>query len=296
MLRLESIGDKTPSKRFCKLQEKQVGCIGAPLEFAAFMKISVITVCFNSAVTIINTLGSVAAQRHADVEHIIIDGGSTDGTVEIVRDACPRPAKIVSEPDLGIYDAMNKGMAAASGEVVGTLNSDDVFAGPGVLESVCRCFSDPSVNACYGDLVYVARDEPDRIVRYWKSTAYRDGLFSRGWMPPHPTFYLRRSALEKYGGFDLRYRLQADFEFTMRMLAVHRLKSIYLPEIMVKMKTGGVTNNRLTNVVKGNIEAYRACRMHRVNVTPFFIFRKVISRLYQFTAHPKKTDIQTDRT
>ncbi len=251
------------------------------------MKISVVTVCFNSARTLADTIESVSGQTHTETEHIVVDGASTDGTVEMLHQHQGSLARVVSEPDRGIYDAMNKGFALATGEVIGTLNSDDTFAGPTVLERIAREFEDPAVDACYGDLIYVGRDEPDRIVRYWKSKPYEDGLFAAGWMPPHPTFYIRRRAYERHGGFDLSYRFQADFDFTLRMLSVHRLKSAYIPETLVKMRMGGVTNNRLTNVVKGNIEAYRACRSHGVNVTPFFMVRKVVSRIGQFRRRPQ---------
>ena len=257
------------------------------------MKISIVTVCYNSAQTLGDTLVSVAGQTHPDVEHIVVDGASTDGTPQILKQHRRALARVVSEPDQGIYDAMNKGFAMATGEVIGTLNSDDLFAHPKVLEQVARTFDDPSVDACYGDLVYVSREDPDRIVRYWQSRPYTDGLFARGWMPPHPTFYIRRRAYERHGAFDLGYRLQSDFEFTLRLLAVHRLNAVYLPETLVKMRMGGVTNNRLTNVVKGNIEAYRACRSNGVNVTPFFILAKILSRVSQFWRRPQ-TGRRTD--
>jgi glycosyltransferase involved in cell wall biosynthesis len=251
------------------------------------MKISIVTVSYNSAQTLADTLVSVAGQTHPDVEHIVVDGASTDGTLKILDQHRRTLSRVVSEPDRGIYDAMNKGFAMATGEVIGTLNSDDMLAHPEVLAQVARTFEDPSVDACYGDLVYVSREDPNRIVRYWQSRPYTDGLFARGWMPPHPTFYIRRRAYERCGGFDLGYRLQSDFEFTLRMLAVHRLSSVYLPETLIKMRMGGVTNNRLTNVVKGNIEAYRACRSNGVNVTPFFILQKIFSRVSQFWRRPQ---------
>lgn len=250
------------------------------------MKISVITVCFNSAATVRDTLRSVATQTYPDVEHIIVDGASTDGTMEIVRAHGTRLARVVSEPDRGVYDAMNKGIALATGEVVGFLNSDDFFASPAELEFVARAFDDPGVDACHADLIYVREHDPGTVVRYWKSSPYRRGRFRTGWMPPHPTFYVRRAVYERLGGFDLDFRFQADFELTTRFLEVHRVRSAYLPRVMVKMRLGGATNNSLANILKGNLEAYRACLKNDLPVSPLFVLRKIMSRIPQFFAKP----------
>ena len=249
------------------------------------MKISIITVCFNSASTIEETILSVAAQKYADKEHLVIDGASTDGTVEILH----RHSSIahwVSEADRGIYDAMNKGVAMASGEIVGTLNADDVYADDTVLSQVAEVFADPAVEACYADLVYVDKHHPDKVVRYWKSCPYKAGLFERGWMPAHPTFFVRRGVYEQFGTFDLNFSRQADFELTMRFLAVHGIKSVYIPRIWVKMRAGGISNNSVRGVIKGNLEAWRACRKNKLDVGPFFMLTKVMSRVPQWFARP----------
>lgn len=250
------------------------------------MKISIITVVLNAADTIEDTLRSVASQTYPDFEHIVVDGGSTDGTLEIIERHRDRIAALVIEPDRGIYDAMNKGIAAATGEIVGMLNADDVYVDEHVLEKVARAFSDPTVDVCHADLVYVDRADLDRIIRYWKSRPYTDGLFEKGWLPAHPTFFVRRALYRRYGGFDLNYRFQADFELTMRLLAVHKARSVYLPEVIVKMRMGGVSNRSVLNVIKGNIEAYRACQRHGLKVSPLFIVRKILSRLPQFFRRP----------
>jgi glycosyltransferase involved in cell wall biosynthesis len=250
------------------------------------MKISIVTVALNAATTIEDTLRSVASQTYPNIEHIVIDGGSTDGTLEIVQRHRGRIATLISEPDRGIYDAMNKGIAAATGDIVGTLNADDFYVNEYVLENIARAFVDPDVGACYADLVYVDRRDINKVIRYWKSRPYADGLFEIGWLPAHPTFILRRALYQRYGGFDLRYRYQADFELTMRMLAVHKVRSVYLPEVIVKMRMGGVSNRSVWNVIKGNLEAYRACRRHGLKVTPLFISRKILSRLPQFFRRP----------
>ena len=250
------------------------------------MKISIITVVLNAAATIEDTLRSVAFQTYPEIEHIVVDGGSMDGTLEIIQRHRVRIATLISEPDCGIYGAMNKGIAAASGDIVGTLNADDMYVDEHVLGKVARAFSDPEIGACYADLVYVGRADLDKIIRYWKSRPYADGVFERGWLPAHPTFFVRRALYQRYGGFDLNYRFQADFELTMRLLAVHKVRSVYLPEVIVKMRTGGVSNRSVLNVIKGNLEAYRACRQHGLKVSPLFIVKKILSRLPQFFRRP----------
>ena len=250
------------------------------------MKISVITVCYNAAATIEDAVRSVASQDHPDVEHIVIDGGSRDGTQAILERNKARISRLVSEPDQGIYDAMNKGIALATGDVVGFLNADDWYAHPGVLSKVAAQFAQAEVDACYADLVYVDQDDPARVVRYWTSRPYRDGLCERGWMPAHPTFYVRREIYRRHGGFDTRYRLQADYEICMRLLAVKHIKAVYVPEIWVRMRMGGATNRSIRNVWRGNLEAYRAARESGLRVSPLFILQKLLSRVPQFFARP----------
>jgi len=250
------------------------------------LRVSIVTVARNAADTIADTLGSVAAQDYPHIEHIVIDGASTDGTQAIVEANRARVAQFVSEPDRGLYDAMNKGIARATGDVIGTLNADDVLAHAGVVRRIAGVFQDPAVEACYGDLVYVDRGDLNRVVRYWRSCPYRDGLFERGWLPAHPTFYVRRSVYRRCGVFDTGYRIQSDFELTLRLLAVHGVRSAYLPEILVRMRMGGTTNKRLVNVLRGNLESYRAARAHGLHVTPLFFPRKILSRLPQFVRRP----------
>lgn len=250
------------------------------------MKISIVTVCFNSAETLADTIEAVACQTYPDKEHIVVDGASTDGTLDMLK-ASPSLSHFVSEPDQGIYDAMNKGIAMVTGDVVGTLNADDFYYDDTVLSQVAEVFADPTVDACYADLIYVDKLDTNKIVRYWKSCDYRPGLFERGWMPAHPTFFVRRSVYQKFGGFDLNFRRQADFELTMRFLATHGISSRYIPSIWVKMRMGGVSNNSILGVIKGNLEAYRACRKNGLEVWMLpFIARKVLSRIPQFFRKP----------
>lgn len=250
------------------------------------MKISVVTVSRNAVETIEKTLLSVQRQNYPRIEHIVIDGASNDGTVDIIKRHRDFIETFVSEPDHGIYEAMNKGIAMASGEIIGTLNADDVYADEAVLSRVAAIFSNPEINACYADLVYVDPHFPHKIVRYWRSCEYHPGLFESGWMPAHPTFFARREVYESFGDFDLNFPRQADFELTMRFLAIHRIRSQYVPEIWVRMRTGGISNRSLIGILKGNIEAYRACKKNGLGVNALFIPRKILSRIPQFFSRP----------
>lgn len=250
------------------------------------LKISVVTTSFNSQSTIVDTLRSVASQSYEFVEHIVVDGGSTDNTVECVRQHSDRVARYVSERDDGIYDGMNKGWRLTTGDVVGFLNSDDVYASNDALAVLARAFDDPSVEACYGDLVYVARDDLNRSVRYWKSRPFRPGLCLTGWQPPHPTLYVRREVLERSGGFDTQFKIQSDFEFCLRVFEVLKVKSTYIPKLIVKMRAGGVSNANLRNVIRGNVEALRACRKNGLRCAPTFLARKILGKVPQFFAGP----------
>lgn len=250
------------------------------------VKITVITTVFNAVTTVRDTIQSVVDQNHPDIEHIVIDGASTDGTLDIVNKYRTSLASVVSEPDKGVYDGMNKGLRLATGEIIGFLNADDVYAHEGILKRVAEVMSDPEVDACYADLVYVDSNDSRRIVRYWKSQSYKDGLFQKGWMPAHPTFFVRRKVYERYGGFDLSYPRQSDFELTMRFLHIHRIKAVYVPEIFVRMRTGGISNSSWRGVLQGNLEAYRASKKHLPGTTPFFIVRKILSRVPQYFTRP----------
>jgi glycosyltransferase involved in cell wall biosynthesis len=255
------------------------------------MKISIITVCYNAADTLGDTLDSVISQSYSKIEHIIVDGGSVDGTAKIVNEKGQRVAIWRSEPDLGVYDGMNKGLLLASGEIIGFLNADDVYMHPDVLTRVSTTMADPAIDGCYANLVYVDRKHTSHVVRHWTSQNYTPGLFEKGWMPAHPTFFVRKSVYEKLGGFDLRYRLQSDFDLALRFINIHGIRTRYIPEIWVRMRMGGMSNNSILNVIRGNIEAYSSCRANGLNVPPWFILSKMFSRLPQFIkAHRIKLD------
>jgi glycosyltransferase len=218
--------------------------------------ISIITATLNSSRTFRDCLDSVRIQQ-GEFEQIIIDGVSTDATAEIAR-AYPHVTKFVSEPDRGIYDAMNKGIAAASGDIIGILNADDFYAHADVLEKVRQVFQDPAIDSCYGDLVYVDPEDTGTIVRYWRSGAFRKNSFHWGWMPPHPTFFVRRRVYEQYGGFNLELGSAADYDLMLRFLVKHRISTAYIPEILTKMRAGGVSNRSVKNRLKANLMDRRA--------------------------------------
>ena len=251
------------------------------------MKISVITVVYNGEATIEETILSVHEQSYGNIEHIIVDGASTDNTMSIVKRHSDKISCYISEPDTGMYDAMNKGIDKSSGDIVGFLNSDDVYAGNEVLEKIHDAISKSGADACYGDLVYISNGNNKKIVRYWRSQDYVDGLCRRGWMPAHPTFYVRRETYRKHGVFSLNYKFQSDYEMSLRLLDVNNIQVAYIPEVLIKMRMGGVSNNSITNIIKGNIEAYRACKKYFPDTSLMFIPRKIISRLGQFISKPK---------
>ena len=246
------------------------------------MRISVITVVRNGFSTIEETIRSVRGQSYCAVEHIVVDGASTDGTQDVINGYRDRIATFVSEPDRGIYDAMNKGIALAAGDVVGFLNAGDFYEHPDVLQRVAHAMQDPEVDACYADLVYTDANDTRRVKRYWKSRPYKQGLCRRGWMPAHPTFFVKSAIYKQFGGFDVEFRRQADFELSLRLFDINKIRSVYVPELWVRMRTGGYSNNSVLGVLEGNIEAYRACRKNGVKVTPVFVLQKVLSRVPQF--------------
>ena len=227
------------------------------------MKISIVTVAYNSSLTITDTLASVAVQTHQDIEHIVVDGASTDDTLGIVRAHGERVARIVSEPDQGIYDAMNKGLALATGDFVGFLNADDMLASPGAVAAIARA-AEPGIGAVCGDLLYVRADRPDDVLRHWRCGTYSPRQLRYGWMPPHPTFYLRRSLLSHVGGFDTRLRIAADYDFMLRCLRLPGMQLSYVPEVLVKMRMGGASNRSLRALLRKSSEDLQALRRNQV--------------------------------
>jgi len=236
------------------------------------MKVSIITVAFNAGQTIGDTIDSVASQSYKNIEHIVIDGESTDGTMDVVEQHASTLSQIVSEPDFGIYDAMNKGIGLASGDIVGFLNADDIFADNSVVEQIVAAHQDQSLDACYADLVFVKQNDLDHVTRYWRSRKFQSGLCFKGWMPAHPTLYLKRAAFDKVGLFDQTLRYQADLEFCARAFEKHRLNSRYIPKLWVRMRLGGVSTGSVKTMIKGNWESYLALRKLGLKRDPLTYF------------------------
>lgn len=251
-------------------------------------RISLITVVFNGAATVEETIRSVIAQTYGNVEYLVIDGGSTDSTLDVIRKYENNIDYWVSEKDAGIYDAMNKGIALASGEIVGLINADDFLAAPDVLARVAKVFEDPEIDACYGDLCYVRQADRSVIVRYWESSEFRAPAFEKGWCPPHPTFYVRRKIYERFGVFDLSYKIASDIELMMRFLEIYKVRAKYIPEVLVEMRMGGTTNRSLSNILKQNREILRALAQHKLRSSMVRLLgSKIFSRGAQFFARPK---------
>lgn len=249
--------------------------------------ISVVTVARNSGKTISDTCTSIAQQKWPHVEHILIDGASSDDTVSIARKFGRADICILSEPDHGIYDAMNKGFRMAKGSVIGCLNADDMLAHPNVFERIAEVFADPSVEVCYGDLVYVDPVDTSRVIRYWRSGVISERDFRLGLMPAHPTFYIRREALNRVGLFNLDLRSANDFEMTLRCLQIFKLRAVYLPEILVKMRTGGVSNRTIRGVFRQNRAIIEALRMHGLKPSWVYPVGKLIVKAKQLVSRPK---------
>jgi len=254
------------------------------------MKITVITVCYNSATTITETLSSMSNQSYDGIEHIVVDGGSNDKTIDLVKRFGKRVSKIVTGPDGGIYDAMNKGLRLATGDYVAYLNSDDFYSGETVVQQVAKAIHETNADAIYGDLSYVKRNDPKKRVRYWKSQMFQPGSFAQGFAPPHPTFFMKRKLLDELGGFDLSYSLAADFDLMFRALEIKKYTSAYVPLELTRMRTGGATNISLKSIIRQNQEILRCLRAHGSSVsTTGFIARKILSRIRQRYLKPAAT-------
>lgn len=245
------------------------------------IKISVVTAVYNSQDTVAQALDSVLSQTHPAVESIVIDGASTDGSLAILKKYRHYLGAFISECDDGIYDALNKGIKCAKGDVIGFLHADDVLQNSEVLCKVAAAFLDPAVDAVYGDLVYVSRNDINKVIRYWRGGLYDDNAFRCGWMPPHPTFYVRRSVYERLGGFDTRYRIAADYDSILRFLAVGKIRSTYIPEVMVRMRTGGISNRSLKTIVRKSLEDIDILRRNKVGGI-WTLLNKNVRKIRQF--------------
>ena len=245
------------------------------------LSISIITATWNCFETITDCLDSVASQTYKNYEHIVVDGGSSDGTVEVLNMNREKLAVFISEPDLGIYDALNKGIAQSSGNIIGFLHADDFYGDVKSLENIAEIFKDPSVCGVYGDLQYVSKSNINKIVRQWRSSSFNPNKLRWGWMPPHPTLYVRRDWYMGLGRFDINYHISADYFSILSMFSNEKFKSVYIPRVLVKMRTGGESNKSLKNLFLKSREDLNALRRSGVGGI-WSLFAKNISKISQF--------------
>lgn len=244
-------------------------------------RISIITATYNSQEFVGDTLASLLSQDYYNREHIIVDGGSSDATLDIISKSGLSVDKLISDKDDGIYHALNKGIEVSSGDVIGFLHSDDIYANPNSLAQVASLFDNSDVGAIYGDLNYVSKDNTDNIVRRWRSGEFDRIKMAKGWMPPHPTFYMRRSLYERYGAFDLNYKISSDYDSMLRYLFKHNVRTAYLPEVLVKMRVGGESNKSVFNIMRKTNEDTRILKSHGLPVLKTLV-AKNISKIHQF--------------
>lgn len=248
-------------------------------------RVTIITPTFNSARTLRDTLESVSIQDHPAIEHIIVDGGSKDETLAIAR-SFPHVARVISEPDEGIYDAMNKGISIATGEIVGILNSDDFYADAKVIRDVVAAMTAADADSAYGDLVYVHPERTRTVERTWRSGEYHPRRFLFGWMPPHPTFFVRKAVYDQFGVFHPRLRSAADYELMLRFLFRHRISTCYVPRVLVHMRSGGQSNASVRHRIRANREDREAWRINDLRPYPFTLLLKPVRKIGQFFIRP----------
>lgn len=244
------------------------------------MQLSIITATFNSAYTVQNALNSVSDQTYSNIEHLIIDGASNDNTLEIVNKYTSQQKQIVSEPDMGVYDALNKGLKLAKGEIIGFLHSDDEFASAGTIERITKAFHNPEIDVVYGDLQYI--NHKGELIRHWRSKPFEPFLLAKGWMPPHPTVFMRREVYEKHQLFDLQYRISADYDYMLRVFTDKTLNVHYIPTVITKMRIGGMSNRNLKNILNKSLEDYQIIKKHKLSHPIWLLIQKNLSKLTQF--------------
>lgn len=246
------------------------------------LKVSIITVCFNSAKTIENTIQSVASQDYKNVEYIIVDGKSTDATLQIIDKYKDRISRLISEKDEGIYYAINKGIAAATGDVIAIIHADDFYTGSWVISDVVKTFEEKKTDTVYGDLQYVDREDISRIKRNWISGNYFKASFLKGWMPPHPSFFVKKKCYERFGAYNTDFLSAADYEMMLRLLYKLDCSTAYIPKVLVKMRVGGKSNISFINRIKANREDKKAWEVNDLTPGMFTLIRKPFSKIGQF--------------
>lgn len=248
------------------------------------LKISIITVVRNGADTIRDCIESILNQSYP-VEYIVVDGCSTDGTLDIIREYAGI-AKIISEPDQGIYDAMNKGIKLASGDIVGILNSDDFYVDNNVISVIVNEFETKKLDSVFADLVFIKREEPQKIVRYYNSSHFNPKKFNYGWMPAHPTFFVKRNIYERYGLFKTDYKIASDYELLTRFLSKYKISYSYIPKVIIKMRTGGLSTKSLKSNWILNKEIVRACAENGIKTNIFKVYSKYFTKFLQLFKRP----------
>lgn len=245
------------------------------------LKISVITAVFNNCETIKQTLDSVLSQTYPEVEYIVIDGGSTDGTLKILDSYKSKLSFYISEPDSGIYDALNKGIHHSTGDIVGFLHADDLFEDSDVLDKIAKAFAISAVEAVYGDLVYVHNNNISKVVRYWKSCTFNEKFLQKGWMPPHPTLYVKHSVYKRLGVFNTSYLIAADYDLVLRFFGKGKLISFYVPEVFVRMRIGGISNRSIKTIIKKSLEDFFILKRNKIGGF-FTLINKNLIKFKQF--------------
>ena len=244
-------------------------------------KISIITVCFNSSKTILETIQSVNLQSYPNIEHVFIDGVSVDNTLDIIKLYSKRNPKILSENDNGLYDAINKGILHASADIIALLHSDDIFFSSDIISDLMNKIQSENYDGVYGDLQYVDKGNTDKIIRLWKSCKFSPYLLRKGWMPPHPTLILKKEVYLKHGVFDDSYRISADYDFMLRIFKDSSLRFGYLPKVVNKMRVGGESNRSLKNIIRKTREDYRAIRSNKIGSIMTLLLKNT-SKIKQF--------------
>ncbi len=251
------------------------------------IKITIITVCFNSELTIEDTILSIMKQDYKNIEYIIIDGKSTDSTVKIIQKYNDYIDYFISENDNGIYDAMNKGISKATGQIIGILNSDDFYPNKYILSNVVKTFIKENCDAVYGDLLYVKHNNKKKVIRYWEAGEYNIKKIKNGWMLPHPTFFVKSSIYKRFGLYDIDLKSAADYEMIIKLLYKHNISAIYIPMILVKMRMGGASNSSILKRIRANKEDGIAWTKNQLNKPMFVRVKKPLQKIHQFFTKPK---------
>ncbi|WP_372755436.1 glycosyltransferase family 2 protein [Labilibaculum sp.] len=246
------------------------------------MEVTIITATYNSERYIVDCVESINNQEYPNITQVIIDGVSTDKTLELAKNIPNRITSIISEKDKGIYDAMNKGIHNANGSIVGILNSDDFYASQDVIAKVVSLFEKTGCDAVYGNLDFVDAEKTDKVIRHWNSKAYKTGGFQKGWHPPHPTFFVKKEIYEKYGVFNTSLNVSADFELMLRFIEKHRIHVEYLDETLVKMRYGGESTGSLSKIIEGNRNVMKAFKINGISVSPFYPIVRLLPKIKQF--------------